>query len=69
MAVTASPTSVLQRVKDFQAQFPTAVLTHLAVVSTAPGSVATPGITGGFFDVWYEAATNKLILDYTSTAL
>jgi hypothetical protein len=68
MAVTASPTSVLTTISAYRLANPNNPLTKLAVVSTAPGSLATPSTTqGGHFSVWYDPLTNKLLLDYSST--
>lgn len=68
MAVTVSPTSVTKTIADYMASTGKGLpMTHVGLVSTAPGSVATPGVAGGFFDVWYDPKNNNLVLDYTST--
>ena len=71
MAVTATPSSVTSTIASYMRG--TGVgnqMTHVGVVSTKPGSVATPSATaGGFFDIWYDPELNNLILDYTSTSL
>lgn len=68
MAVTANPSSITNTIANYRATTGRGLpLTHVGLVSTAPGSVATPGVAGGFFDVWYDPTNNNLILDYTST--
>ena len=71
MAVTAVPTSLTVTKSDYRASTGLGnQLTHVGVVSTPPGCLATPSATaGGFFDIWYDVELNNLILDYTSTSL
>jgi hypothetical protein len=69
MAVTVAPTNLTTFTgAQYRAQNPTVTLTHVGLVSTPPGSTATPSATaGGFFDVWFDLVNNKLIIDTTST--
>jgi hypothetical protein len=68
MAVTVAPTVVTTfTIAGYRAQNPTVNLTHVGLVSTPPGSLATPSQTaGGSFDIWYDLTNNKTVIDTTS---
>jgi hypothetical protein len=68
MAVTAAPTELASTIAAYRLANPSVPLTHIGVISTAPGSLATPSnLVGGFFMLAYDPVNNVLITDYTST--
>jgi hypothetical protein len=68
VAVTSAPTNVSTSIAAYRTANPSLQLTHVGLVSTPPGSLATASLTaGGFFDVWYDLTNNKLLIDTTLT--